>query len=61
MVQFPHQEPPFDPGPDGMKGHQQELTDNLRRGKNPLKPRKASGPGHRFNFLKRIARALQGK
>jgi hypothetical protein len=58
---FPHQEPPYDPGPQGLKGHQQELTNNLRRGKNQLKPRKYADPDKRYNMVQRIARKLQGK
>ena len=56
-----HQEPPYDPGPQGLKGHQQELTENLRRSKNQLKPRKGSDPDRRYNFIQRIGRKLQGK
>lgn len=61
MVQFPHQEPPYDPGPQGLKGHQHELTDNLRRSKNQLNPRKDSDPDKRHNVVQRLARKLQGK
>jgi hypothetical protein len=56
-----HQEHPYDPGPQGLKGHQQELTENLRRGKNQLKPLKDSDPDKRYNFVQRIARKLQGR
>ena len=58
---FPHQEPLYDPGPQGLKGHHQELTENLRCGKNRLKPRKDSDPDKRYNFVQRVARKLQGK
>lgn len=58
MVQ---QIPPFDPGPQGVRDLQRTLQDDIRNAKDPRKPRKYSGPAHRFNILKRIARKLQGK
>ena len=56
-----HQIPPFDPGPQAVREVQRTLQDDIRSSKDPRKRRKDSGPGHRFNILKRIARKLQGK
>lgn len=58
---MPAQQWPVDPGKEGMQAHQKVLHDEIRSAQDPLKPRKPSGPGHRFNILKRIGRTLQGK